>query len=460
MLKKIYHLLGSLGFALILFALIALTSSVGTFIKQHAPEEETLSRLSGIFGDSAPTVYNILNTTGFTDLYHTYWFNSLLLLLAVNLIACSLIKLPATWKRLTGVISTDELVYSTRFNIQSEVDVTKPEVEKAFQNTFKNWKTVENSQVLAAEKGRFSKSGALITHAGLVVILIGGFIGGIFGFKGNIAVLEGHTENILVLPKEGEMELPFNIYLQDFQAEFYENTSRQSAFRSKIHFIQDNVTTEAVVAVNQPVTYGGLKFYQSSYGIYPNRDVMFKLRVGSATNDNITEHALKIGEVFEIPELNITGMVNDFAPALGHDDNGNMINISTDFINPAINIIFTDSDGDYASEWIWMKDPASGNFLTTNVSFVDVWGAEYTVLTAKKDPGIFVIYLGLIILSLGVSIALLSSHRRVWVTVSDNDGKSTIKLFYDKDKGSVSAEQEAKKLLRQLVSSFENKGGK
>ena len=61
MLKRIYHLLGSLGFALILFALIALTSSVGTFIKQHAPEEETLTRLYGIFGDSAPTIYNILN---------------------------------------------------------------------------------------------------------------------------------------------------------------------------------------------------------------------------------------------------------------------------------------------------------------------------------------------------------------------------------------------------------------
>lgn len=459
MLKKIYNLLGSLGFALTLFALIAVTSSVGTFIKQNAPEEETLTRLYGIFGDSAPAVYNLLNKTGFTDLYHTYWFNFILLMLAVNLVVCSLAKLPAAWVRLTGKISTDGAAYSNCFTLADEARASKADAANAFAKVFSGWKRAEDGNVFAAEKGRYSKSGAFITHTGLVIILIGGFIGGIFGFKGNIAILEGHTENVLVLPKGGEMSLPFEIYLQDFQTEFYENTSRRSAFSSRIHFIEDNLTTEAVAAVNRPVEYGGLKFYQSSYGVYPNKDVLFKISTGSAESDEVEVYSLRMGESFDIPLLNLTATVNDFAPALGYDENGNMINISRDFLNPAVNIIFTDEDGDYASEWVWMKEPSSGDFLNINVRFLDVWGAEYTVLTAKKDPGIYVVYLGLLILSIGVCAALLTSHRRVWITAEDGEGRLILKLYYDKDKGRVSAEQEAKKLFRQFIAETEKNGG-
>ncbi|MGE4497405.1 MAG: cytochrome c biogenesis protein ResB, partial [Deferribacterales bacterium] len=324
MMKKILKAAGSLRFALVIFAVLIFVSSIGTFIKQHAPAEETTGRLREIFGDAAPAVYSFLDKTGFTDLYHTYWFNFILLLLALNLIFCSIDKLPATWKKLTGKISTDKDAFSAYFFEEKEFKASTENVSKAFSSVFSRWNITQADDVIAAEKGRYGKSGAFVTHLGLVVLIAGGFIGGIFGYNGNIAILEGKMENVVSAGKGKEINLPFSVYLENFESEFYKNSPKQSSFRSKIHFIKDNVTTEAVVAVNSPVKYGGTTFYQSSYGVYPNKDVVFKLTVDSLISGVSTDYSLGLGQEFSLPELGLRAKLNDFAPALGKDKDGNL----------------------------------------------------------------------------------------------------------------------------------------
>ncbi len=459
MMKKIFKAAGSLRFALVLFAVIIFVSSVGTFIKQHAPAEETTERLSSVFGEAAPTVYNFLDKTGFTDLYHTYWFNSILLLLALNLIFCSVDKFPATWRKLTGKISTDKDAFSAYFVEEKEFNTSSENVAKAFESVFSRWRKTGSEDVLAAEKGRYGKSGAFITHLGLVILIAGGFIGGIFGYNGNIAILEGKLEHIVTAGKDKEIELPFSVYLENFESEFYENSPKQSSFRSKIHFIKDNVTTDAVVSVNSPVKFDGVTFYQSSYGVFPNRDVIFKFTVDSLISGVSSEYSMGIGQEFEIPDLKLKVMLNDFAPALGKDSEGNLINFSTQLVNPALNFVFTNQEGESASEWILMKDPASGDFTNMHITFNDVWGAEYTVLSARIDPGLPVIYLGFIIISIGVMTAFYTSHRRVWIVTKPGGRNISVRLFYHKDKGKVTAQREAEKLFRGLSAEIEKSRG-
>jgi len=461
MIKKILRAMGSLRFALVIFAVIIFVSSIGTFIRQHAPEEETTQRLAEIFGDAAPAVWSFLDKTGFTDLYHTYWFNFILLLLALNLIFCSVEKFPSTWKKLTGKISTDKDVFKPYFFEEKEFKVSSEDVLKTFDKVFSRWNKTKEGDVLAAEKGRYGKSGAFITHLGLVILIAGGFIGGIFGYNGNIAVLEGKMENVVTIGKGKDITLPFNIYLENFETEFYENSPKQSSFRSKIHFIKDNVTTDAYVSVNSPVKFEGITFYQSSYGVFPNKDVIFKFTVDSLISGISSEYSMILGQEFDIPELKLKAKLNDFAPALGQDSDGNLINFSTQLLNPALNIVFINEEGDSVSEWIFMKDPASGDFSNLHITFNDVWGAEYSVLSARIDPGLPVIYIGFIIISIGVIVAFYTSHRRVWVVVKETNGTVSVRFFYNKDKGRVTARREAEKMFKNLSASIEErKGGK
>lgn len=452
MLKKIYDAAGSIKTALTIFVLLILVSCAGTFIKQNAPAEETIERLTQYFGDSAGALYDILNNLGFTNLYHTYWFNIILLLLGVNLAVCSFQKLPATFRRFKSPITTEKKSFEKFYYAEEQLDASTDNIKNAFASVFSAWKKTDDNNISAAEKGKIGKLGALITHIGLLILIIGGFIGGIFGFNGNIAILESKIEDTAYTANGNELVLPFSIYLESFKTEYYENTSQQSAFSSHVHFLKDNQTVaNAEISVNKPFKYEGVTFYQSSHGIYPNKDILFKISAHIEGADNVTEYTMKMDQEFDIPELRLKGVLNDFAPALGKDSEGRLLNFSTNLVNPAVNIVFTDYEGVSSSEWILKNDPDSGDFGKIKIVFEKVTGLEYSVLSARTDPGLPIIYLGFLILSLGVIIAFYVQHQRAWIDIEQTETGALIKFYYHKDKGKFSTPKEAEKLFNKLI---------
>lgn len=79
---KIWDFFASITLAVVLFAFIALTSIVGTIVEQNVAPEKNLKLLAKFFGESnAPAFYKILDSLGFLDMYHSWWFIGLLLLL-------------------------------------------------------------------------------------------------------------------------------------------------------------------------------------------------------------------------------------------------------------------------------------------------------------------------------------------------------------------------------------------
>ncbi|MDP2279912.1 MAG: cytochrome c biogenesis protein ResB, partial [Nitrospirota bacterium] len=96
---KIWDIFSSIKFAVVIFALIALTSIIGTIIEQNAAPEKNIKLIGKLFGDSiAPTLYNTFELLGFMDMYRSWWFVALLMLFAANLTVCSIDRLPRIWK--------------------------------------------------------------------------------------------------------------------------------------------------------------------------------------------------------------------------------------------------------------------------------------------------------------------------------------------------------------------------
>lgn len=46
---------------------------------------------------------------------------------------------------------------------------------------------------------------------------------------------------------------------------------------------------------------------------------------------------------------------------------------------------------------------------------------EYTGLQVTKDPGVWVVWAGCLLMILGIYGAFLMSHRRVWIRIADAD---------------------------------------
>ena len=90
--QKILKILIDLKFSILILALIAFASSFGSFIEQDEPQnfyEENYPLEKPIYGFISSKI--ILNL-GLDHVYNTWWFLSLLLILGLSLIGCTLTR--------------------------------------------------------------------------------------------------------------------------------------------------------------------------------------------------------------------------------------------------------------------------------------------------------------------------------------------------------------------------------
>jgi len=90
----LHDLFRSLKLTIFLFILIAIISIIGTLIMQNATRSEYIQR----YGIS---LYEVLNFFNLFDMYHSWWFSAILLLLVINLITCSMNRLPGVWSQIS-----------------------------------------------------------------------------------------------------------------------------------------------------------------------------------------------------------------------------------------------------------------------------------------------------------------------------------------------------------------------
>ena len=102
---KIWDFFASVKLAVIIFALLSLTSIIGTIIEQNVDPAKNIRVISKLFGQSAaPGLFKVFDSLGFMDMYHSWWFVAILLLFAANLIICSVDRLPKIVKVVTSSV--------------------------------------------------------------------------------------------------------------------------------------------------------------------------------------------------------------------------------------------------------------------------------------------------------------------------------------------------------------------
>src|SRR2546428_2260202 len=81
----------SLKLAIFLMIVLAILSTVGTVIQQGERPEVYIKE----YGEQA---YVWFSRLGFTDIYHQWWFSSVLVLLCINSLTCFHQRFPAIWR--------------------------------------------------------------------------------------------------------------------------------------------------------------------------------------------------------------------------------------------------------------------------------------------------------------------------------------------------------------------------
>ena len=121
--------------------------------------------------------------------------------------------------------------------------------------------------------------GFAITHGSMLIILAGGLATEMFKVDGQLALWEGESSDTFVSggPDAAALKshkLPFSVRLDSFEIDHYAGTWRPAMYRSRV-FVEDRAAGRsfpAIIQMNHELSYGGYKFFQSSYHETPGRD--------------------------------------------------------------------------------------------------------------------------------------------------------------------------------------------
>ena len=498
---KIWDLFASVKFAIIIFALISLTSVIGTILEQGAEQAKNIQILTRIFGESlAPTMYAIFEKSGFMDMYHSWWFLTLLILFSANIVICSIDRLPRIWKMVSEPITplAEELL--EKVSIKRELVLKgKPDKVKDFITSVikrAGFKFIESKEdkgyQFCSQKGSFTRLGVYITHVSILLILIGALIGIFFGFKGFLPLPEGMSSSVVLLHsnsltqteehekerildaiwtssgsissssatlgmdentlkakmhKYGIQPLGFTIRCDDFDVYFYGNSDIPKEYKSWLTVIDGTKEVlKKTIAVNAPLPYKGITFYQASYGMVPNAQGKFILRI--TPNSGVPEiKQLNLGDKFIIPGTTMEGTIRDFSPALSFDKQGKPFTYAEMMNNPAVFIDFKEGGKEKYSGWILKRYPTTANLPEGHiVEFIDLWGVQYTGLQVRKDPGVWIVYLGCIAMSIGLFIAFFMSHRKLWVSIAEEKNNTKVIIGATTNKNRAAFERKITKM--------------
>jgi cytochrome c biogenesis protein len=438
--NKIWDLFTSIKLAIIIFPIISLTSIIGTIVEQQADPGKNIKLLTGLFGASAaPTVYNVFTEFGFIDMYRSWWYIALLSLLALNIIVCSVHRLPGVLKIIKASVNPLSNEQIEKMTIKRSVLLKgKPEkarniVSAALKKAGFSIKEVSDEKGFrfCSWKGGWSRFGVYITHLSIIVIMLGALTGMIFSQESYISLPEGDISSVTYpIPDSGRTEpfpLGFLIRNDNFEVTFYGKTEKPKLFKSNVAILENGKEVlRKSVTVNDPLTYRGTTFYLSDYGVSPRRLRRGIFIFSVTTRDGRSaEVRLSPGDTLEIPGTSITGTVINFSPALKHEEDGKLSTYTDKLHNPAVHMDFKDSGKKLYSSWILKRYPETSFLPDGNrVEFIDYWGVEYAFFRIRKDPGEWLIYPGLIAMGIGLVIALFMSHKKVWVNLVE-EGMNT-----------------------------------
>jgi cytochrome c biogenesis protein len=419
----LYDFFRSLKLTIFLFILLAILSIIGTVIAQNASRLEYIQR----YGLG---LYEVLNFFNLFDMYHSWWFSAILLLLVINLVACSIQRFPGVWRQISHEPSTGgledsmlkALPYVQKIRVQSQAEAkTEEDIRSNLKKGYRNPRRVETESAITlySEKGRFSRLGVYITHLSLLIILIGGLIGSQFGFKGFVNIVEGETvDQIYERGEDREIPRPlsFSVRCDDFNITYYDlpgTKEKHVKEYTSIVTIVDNgkeVLKESV-RVNHPLRYKGLTFYQANYGAI--HDVTFGIQWVGKREKTI----FKVLEGNTVPVPNS----NNFIRVLKAEH-------QVHNFGEGVQVVLFKPNQEPRPFWLLKAFPKSDEqrrdeFILTFEGFTE---KEYTGLQVTKDPGVWVVWIGCGLMIFGLIISFFFSHQKVWVRISKDPGREIV----------------------------------
>lgn len=494
-LNRVVDFLSSVRFGVSLLITLVVLSMVGMLIIQ-----QNVQGFDAYFASLTPAEKSVYGSLGLFDIYHSWYFNALLLVLSLNIVLASIDRFPTAWTYIVRpkLTATKEWLLAQRFSSTASLDSededqAATEIQKLFaknglkatvsesvvteygldEQGNKDFSIVNSKRhvVVFGESGKFNRIGAYIVHVALLTLFLGHFVALQTGFDADVRMIPGDESDQIQMiqfdvdkKEKFNVQLPFSIECTDIQQKLIDtkgsiDITNTLDWRTQIRIKDPEYgETTADVSLNKPFSYRGYRFFQAS-----------AITMGSARNIDLTLISQADGSETNvtIPRLGSTILSDgtkveyeEFLPDFVFGEGGKPDTRSGEYNNPVAVLGVTPPGGERTrvfafagnlAENIPVGAPKAG-YKWRLASFEKSPFAH--VLSIKYDPfnGAFIAwYFGGIGLMGALVFVFAFSHRRVWASIEKgNFGGCAVTLGGDANRNHAAFEEKFTKLADQI----------
>ena len=420
--KKYLKIFTDLRFAIAILAIIAIVSSLGSFIEQDENSsfyEENYPLNKPIYGF---LTWKTILFLGLDHVYINWWFLSLLIILGFSLITC-------TFTRQFPLFSNSKEYFFRKnkssfltlpFSVKvKNIYYLKENILGKIQNL--NFYIYQYDNLIYGYRGLIGRISPILVHISLIIILGGSSWGAFNNFKAQEILPKGEIFHIQNPIKIGNITvLPdINTRVNDFWVEYDNNRIKQFYSNLSILDSTGEELKNQTISVNNPLRYKNIDFYQSDWNLLGIR---------------IKEKDTKI---YEVPLFSLQKNSKSWITWL-KETNGNNKTLIFDQLENTFSI--------YDKKGNFIRLGSLGDTIDEK-QVIEI--IPSTGLQIKYDPSIIVIYAGFGLLMITAFLSYLP-YTQIWVFENDNScwlGSLT-------NRGKINLEIEFENLIREIEKSI------
>lgn len=363
-----------------------------------------------------------LSVLGVFGMFDSWPFRITTVALALSILACSFHRLPRInrhslhpYTHVTADFFSKSRLQATRASPVAP-DAAAQRVRAALAK--QRFRVLEDDRGpglnLYADKNRFAPYGTIVAHFAFVIIIIGVLVTSTMGFKDEqFTVTVGSTAEV-------GHDTGLSVEARSFTDSYYDNGTPKDYVSDLVVYRDGQQVAQQEVRVNDPLSYNGVTFYQSYFGIA----AMLEIRdvAGNVLfNDGVPLQWTTGDNQYTYGKFTLEGkdlLIYVVGVSSGQRDSS---------IGPGqvrVEVYPASSDTALGSSVLSQGVPTQIGEL----SYTFQRERQYTGLIVKQDRGAWIVWLGSLLIVLGTCYTMFFTHRRIWVRVTPTADGAQVQL--------------------------------
>ena len=496
-LNRALDFLSSVRFGVVQLCILVVLAMIGMLVLQ-----QNVQGFDAYYVSLTPAEKLVFGRLCFFAIYHSWYFNLLLLTLSLNIILASIDRWPSAWayirdpkKTATKVWllaqpdnatielgSTDASSAAEKIKSSFESNGLKSSVSEVKSieygldaNGRKDFSIIKEktSTVVFGQSGQINRLGAYVVHVFLLTLFLGHFVALQTGFDADVRMIPGGSTDQIELiqfnldkKEKFNVKLPFTMECTDIQQRLIDqggsiDVTNTMDWRTQLKITDPQYGEKiADVSLNAPFNYRGYRFFQAQTIPVGNaRTIALDITPqngGDPLRANINRNgstSLPDGTKVEYAE---------FLPDFTFGPDGQPDTKSGDYVNPVAVLNVTPPGGERTRVFAFAQKLADNMPVGAPKAGYKWRLAEYEksplahVLSIKYDPydaAFIAWYIGGFGLCGALLFVFLFSHKRVWAHIETReDGTVEAVLGGDANRNRIAFGDKFKKLTEDIRS--------